>query len=771
MTMSSEGETCRRKAVAMAPETPAPETTAPETTVADAANLNDQAADGCPTGTALVAYVEGQGSPEIETHARGCRRCAARIEALREDLAFLQSHGTELRRAVQASRPAGAAFPDELQIEGYELVRELHRGGQGVVYEAVQRATKRRVALKVLLHGSLATSAQRRRFEREVELVARLRHPNIVSILESGVDRGRYYFVMEYIHEQSLPETFPHGVAPIREGTRLMAQVVSAVDHAHQRGVLHRDLKPANIVLDETGTPRLVDFGVGRLLEQEFPEAGGATLSQPGSLLGTVAYMSPEQACGRIDEVGIRSDVYALGVIFFELLTGGHPYVTAGPLHEVVANIVNATPRRASALRSEVPSDLDAILLKALEKSPQDRYPTAGLFAEDMRRFLRGETVIARPLPVGQRARRWAHRHRGGLSAAGLIVLAMSALGVAAFLRARGERDRAVIAEQRARVEASVARGTADFLADLLGSSTLAASGHPETVAELVARGVAETRTVNDSSLRALLLDALGTVERDRGNLPAADELLSESLALRRTHLGADDPDVARSLNLLGGLREVQGRFAEAEVNYREALGILRRAGMDAREIANTLRNLASSVNASGRAPEAEQLLRESIRLRESSPQPRADVTGGDLQLLGWIVFQQQRYVESETLFGQALEQFAVSAGKHSERYASCLQNLAGALGAQADFAAAEELYGRVVELRIALHGEHSPQLVESYYYRALARLKLRRTDEAIHDLERCSARAAASQQPFRISAEEIATALQAARAAAQTPR
>lgn len=296
----------------------------------------------------------------------------------------------------------------------------------GIVFEAYQEATGRRVAIKFLPDAAAATPAARMRFEREVDLVARLQHPNIVGVLDSGIHSGRYWYAMEYIDGKSFdeylgaPDSTPRADATAAPGAaavdprrvlRLIAAIADAVDFAHQHGVLHRDLKPSNVVIDERGQPHVLDFGLAKGIDPTGSSAD-VTLSEPGQLLGTLAYMSPEQSRGRSDQVSVRSDVYALGAMAYESVTGRPPIAVDGALVDVLDRIAHRDPPRPSTIRGRLSVDIDAMLLKALNKSPAARYATAGEFAADIRRFLNHEPILARRIGQATRAMRWARRNK-----------------------------------------------------------------------------------------------------------------------------------------------------------------------------------------------------------------------------------------------------------------------------------------------------------------------------------------------------------------------
>ena len=303
-------------------------------------------------------------------------------------------------------------------MPGYDVQDELGRGGMGVVYRAKQKATKRTVALKVMLSGPFATPRQQRRFEREIDLAASLRHPGIVTIYDSGITpESLHYFAMEYIEGVSLDEHLrrvgPRGV-PAR--LELFRKIGAAVTYAHQRGVIHRDLKPGNIRVDAEGTPHVLDFGLAKAAGAIDADEEGRPLTASGEFIGTLAYASPEQAAGDPSQVDVRTDVYALGVILYKMLTGAFPYPVTGRIPDVLKNIAEMEPTSPSAHAASESGErtdesLAAVVLKALAKEPARRYQSASAFVEDVERYLAGEALSARPASMSFLLRSWVRRN------------------------------------------------------------------------------------------------------------------------------------------------------------------------------------------------------------------------------------------------------------------------------------------------------------------------------------------------------------------------
>ena len=323
---------------------------------------------------------------------------------------------TDARATARAAKMLG-------ELGDYELLEEVGRGGQGVVFRARQKSLNRIVALKVIGLGQWATKAHLKRFRLEAEAAASLDHPCIVPIYEVGERDGQCYFSMKFVEGGQLDEVVKDAPMSIRQAVELIAKVARTVHYAHEHGILHRDIKPGNILLDAKGEPHLTDFGLARLVETE------STVTRTLEVLGTPSYMAPEQAAGNNAKLTTATDVYGLGAVLYQLLTG-HPPFAGGTTYETIKLLLETDPRPPRLWNPKVDRDLSTICLKCLEKDPQRRYSSALALAEDLERWLRHEPIQARRTGIVRRGKKWLQRNP---TAAGMTVLSLAlvaALGV-----------------------------------------------------------------------------------------------------------------------------------------------------------------------------------------------------------------------------------------------------------------------------------------------------------------------------------------------------
>ena len=368
---------------------------------------------------------------------------AAHTELADDLQSFFRNHDSIGRLAVPLNAAAaeaptitGMLDPEPAQagmtvryFGDYELLEEIARGGMGVVFKARQVNLNRVVALKMILAGQLANETDVKRFYVEAEAAAKLDHPGIVPIFEIGQHDGQHYFSMAFIEGESLAKKVANGPLPPREAAAFVKKVAEAVEYAHEKGIIHRDLKPANVLLDRQGQPKVTDFGLAKQIQ------GDSELTGTGQILGTPSYMPPEQASGKLDEVGPPSDVYALGAILYCLLTGRPPFQAASPL-DTLKQVLEQEPVAPRQLNPQVPLDLETIALKCLEKEPARRYAKAIDLVDELGRFLRGEPILARPIGRLARGWRWCQRNRIVATLLGAVTALVATVAVVSTIAA-----------------------------------------------------------------------------------------------------------------------------------------------------------------------------------------------------------------------------------------------------------------------------------------------------------------------------------------------
>lgn len=452
------------------------------------------------------------GQAALSEHLENCGDCRKRMEEI-AGADILLNRGTPtasvrsplLEAAMRRLKSEGTTWPGGLASDpalspnaplpcfgDYEIVGELGRGGVGVVYRARQMSLDRMVALKLILAGQLASPSEIRRFRTEAEAAARLDHPDIVPIYEVGEHEGRHYFSMKLVEGRPLSECLAdlRSTRSYRQLALLLARITRAVHYAHQRGILHRDLKPGNILMDSEGRPHLTDFGLAKLLESD------SSLTHSQAVMGTPDYMAPELAAGRSREVTTAADVFSLGAILYEFLTGVPPF-RGGTVGETLQNVLHSTPRSPRSRVPSAPRDLETIALKCLEKEPGHRYPSASAVAEELERFARGETILARPASPPERVWRWARRKPAlaGLVTALHLALALGLTGIL-WQWNRANRHAEQETAQRKRAEESARKEAAQHeRAELERAELLLAQGRLELPLALLASLLRENPT------------------------------------------------------------------------------------------------------------------------------------------------------------------------------------------------------------------------------------------------------------------------------------
>lgn len=585
-------------------------------------------------------------------------------EACRDDRA-LRSAVEELLASERAAsrffeRPAasllgetGPARAETLapgqRVGSFAVVDLIGTGGMGAVYKAVQDRPHRTVALKVLRPGT-ASEAIIRRFRYEAEILARLRHPGIAHVYEAGVHVAGYsvpYFAMEYVPEaKTLNEYADARGLRTRERLELFARVCDAVQHGHQRGVIHRDLKPSNILVDASGQPKVIDFGVARATDADI--AATTALTDVGTLVGTLPYMSPEQCDGDPGEIDTRSDVYALGVVLFELLCGRLPYdLGKGPLTHAVRVIKEVTPTRPSSLNKVLRGDVETIVLKALEKDRDRRYASAEVLAQDIRRYLQDEPIAARPPSALYQLRKLVRRHKVPAALLAALLAVVPVFAVASWVQA------ARVARERDK-----ANGVAKFLTGMLEGADPDELGHQVTGKMLVDRAVAKAdlELAGQPEVEEAVREVAARAYLNLGQLAEAEREWRKAEALLRRLVGPDDPGIARVQTALAGCLHLAQRPREAEPILREALALERRLGTEeSPEGLATRVMLGNVLRKLGQIAEAEAVLLDALHSQERTGAAAADRSEA-LEALGTLYYEKREFATSRDHYAKALE-------------------------------------------------------------------------------------------------------------------
>jgi len=636
-----------------------------------------------------------------------------------------------------AAAPAAGADAGNITgavIGSYKVVREIGRGGMGVVYEAEQQRPRRSVALKVILGGRYVDAATVRMFQREADSLARLKHPSIAAIYESGcTEEGQHFFAMELVQGRTLSACFDaRGAAASRSEVRgrleLVRQIASAVAYAHQRGVIHRDLKPSNILVLEAGAEapagiKILDFGLARITDPGSDAVATGTIQ--GGIHGTLPYMSPEQVRGRSDEVDVRTDVYALGVILYRLLSGRLPLDLEGAgVTEAARIICEQAPRPlgdGAPGRLRFDRDLEVVVLKALEKDPARRYQTAAALEEDVGRYLSGQPILARPPSAAYQMRKLVARHKAAFTAAAAALLAL--IGVAILTTAQTRR---IAAERdRANREAKTAVRVSSFLTDLFKvSDPDEAKGNSIKAREILDKGVVtiDRELADEPQVQAGLILTMGNVYVALGLYKEAEPLLEKSLSMRRQLLGEESLDTLASMDGLATLYVKQGRTAEAEKLFKQTLDRrVRLQGEDNPETLMTMEGLAavyrreelsekSGSVRKARFADEEAIRRRVLDLRRGVHGEDDPATLRSASDLSSCLRLQMKYADAEAIIRPTLErQRRVLGDDHPDTIESMLE-LGSTLGPEGRRDEAERLFREALDHMRRVFGVEHPK-------------------------------------------------------------
>jgi non-specific serine/threonine protein kinase/serine/threonine-protein kinase len=720
----------------------------------------------CKTALTIIYCVCTSSNPAVELHDAPPNRDHLLEDAL-QDYTVHASGGTMdpgPTRSADANDPElTRAFADvsgpAVTLGPYRLLQKLGEGGMGEIWLADQvQPIRRQVAIKVIKAG-MDTAQVVARFESERQALAVMDHPAIARVFDAGsTPAGRPYFAMEYVRGEPIITYCDRHHLTTDERLQLFLQVCDGVQHAHQKAIIHRDLKPSNILVtlqNDRPAPKIIDFGLAKAITPQLSDRWLVT--EVGALVGTPEYMSPEQAeMGGLD-IDTRTDVYALGVTLYELLTGCLPHEAKDlrqlGLDEIRRTIREVDPLRPSAraaqrhssaveiarnrqtaperLARRLRGDLDWIVMRALEKDRTRRYQTANALALDIRRSLNSEPVTAGPPGSVYRIGKFVCRHRLGVTAAGVLATLLVAFGATMAVQARRiarERD-------RANTEAVTARQVADFLVGLFTvSDPSEARGKSVTAREILDKGAREIdETLRDQpEVQARLQATMGAVYTSLGMYGAALPLLERAVETRRRLLGYDDPDTLAATNDLANAYWYQGRLKEAEPLYLDI--VERRKRVLGEEHPDTLRarfDLASVYGQQRRWDIAETLTRSTLDtqvrvLGEDHPDTVASITH-----LQFLYYRQGRYSEAEPIAARALQITRRVMGEDHPRTLNDMHNLATIYDKLGRYGEAERLYLQSLEGLRRVLGEVHPEIASTFAAVALLYKNLGRYADA----------------------------------------
>ena len=604
----------------------------------------------------------------------------------------------------------------------YRIVRVLGQGGMGIVYEAAETgAVRRHVALKVV-RAALRSDDVRARFDAERQALALMDHPGIATVFQAGeTAEGDPYFAMELVKGLSIDDFCDSRKLSTEARLELFICVCEAVQHAHQKGVIHRDLKPSNILvteLDGRPQPKIIDFGIAKALGLHLTERTFVT--EAGAPIGTMAYMSPEQAESSGIDVDTRTDIYSLGVILYLLLVGRLPVeptelgihaffykLASGDsqvprpsarftgLGEYMGSLAETRRTDPERLRRELSGDLDWIVMKALEPNRARRYETAAAFGADIQRLLKHETVTARPPTTGYRLRKFVRRNRVPVAAASLAALALlfgTAFAANGMIRARR-------AERIAAEEAAAATQVSNFMVDVFKVQPgEAVRADRITAMELLDPGAKRSELIlaDQPVLQGRMMHTIGTAYASLGLYDAASAQLERALRARIRALGPDDPAVGETEAAIGQAKMSFGNMDAAEEHFERALAIRERsAGPSDTSTAAVLAGLASLRWRQGRHAQAESLYKRAIAIDEAKLGDKSPAVARDLAGLGIVYWAQKRYTDAEPLMKRSLAIREAVLGPSHPDLAGLMNNLGGLYWSQGRYNDALPLYER----------------------------------------------------------------------------
>ncbi|MGQ0721152.1 MAG: tetratricopeptide repeat protein [Candidatus Eiseniibacteriota bacterium] len=692
----------------------------------------------------LESYVSGTLDADsrgpVEAHLAACPSCRAVLDEVSQNLEL----AGDARSLRPTGSPAHSAVSMPERIGPFRILRELGRGGMGIVYLAEQDRPRRRVAIKVLRPGG-AAPALLRRFEHEADLLGRLKHSGIAQIhgagvteiAEGGVAEQRPYLVMEYVEGERLDEWIVRRSPGTRQRLRLLAHLADAVHHAHVHGVVHRDLKPGNVVVQRGETvgegaggedavrPKILDFGVARATEPDLETASIRT--EVGQLLGTVPFMSPEQVAGDSAQLDARSDVYSLGVLGWWLLAGELPYSLHGRSVPEAARIIrDEDARPLGSVDARLRGDVETILAKALEKDRERRYQSASELAADIRRYLADQPVVARPAGAAYQFRKFARRNRGVvLASAALLVVLIAAAVVSTTLAVQANRARELAERESAKLAA-----VNTFVTGMLSSPDPHRHGDREvTVVEVLDRAAAELEGGLEGTpdVEVALRMTLGNTYWALAGYDAAEEQMRAALEVQRT-IPADAEGQAKVLGDLGLLLAETGRYEEAEAAFREQYERASAAlGPGHAQTLTALSNLAGVLGDRDELAAAESVLVSGLEAARPLAGDDRDIYLSMLHTLGAIRYYRGDYPGAQAAFEANAAESRELFGEGHPTTIVALDALVNVLSMRGNHDRAAEVGRKVLAAQRSSFGDRHPQVAKALG--SLANVLLRQAD------------------------------------------
>ncbi len=648
------------------------------------------------------------------------------------------------------SVPARRDMPSNIGC--YQIVEVLGQGGMGTVYLAQQtEPVQRRVALKVVKWG-MDRDVVLARFELERQALARMNHPSIAAVLDAGsTDQGYPYFVMEYVHGESITSYCNGHHLGVDERLHLFNQVCDAVAHAHRRMVIHRDLKPSNIMvteIDNKPIPKVIDFGVARFTESS-NELG---LTSIGAPVGTPAYLAPEQIEGAPGTLDARVDVYSLGVVLYELLCGAKPYAESGTVHQLMMRILTEDPPTPSTrlahleleakkaiqasmeerfLQRKLKGELDWIVMKAIARNRDERYDDVAQLQQDLERYYQNRPLLAKPPTMAYRLHKFLKRHRFGV-VSGLAILVILITGLitttAAMIRADKARRKAEEAEKTAQV-------TVDYLRQILASADPSQDGRDVRVVDLLDRASKMITSDMDGrpEIEAPLRKTLGWTYLELGLYDRAKIELQATIDLQTRVLGEDHLETLDTTNALGRLAYKLGHYDEAATVHRKVLE--RETALQGAEHPTTLwtmYNLAKALDRQGKLEEAEQLYRLNVTLRTKVLGPNHPHTLVSTNSLGLMLAKRNKLDEAEHLLRSNIEVLRRSLGREHPNTLNAMSNLVAVLNRYDRWDEALALAEELRPLQEKVFGQKHPETLETCAQQSFSLTRLNRCDQAL---------------------------------------